>query len=153
MRSASAILLTVALLSGCATGYGALAGGGAVATLALIGAAASEPSEVPRATAGGFIIGALAGAIGGAVAGAVVRGRERRANEDMRMQLHLQRQRDEQAVNERLQRLEAARFSSAKSEPIDPRDSRQSNVTRANEAPPKPGSSDLSPRVREFSAE
>lgn len=151
MRSAPAILLTAALLSGCATGYGALAGGGAVATLALIGAAASQPSEAPRATAAGFIVGALAGAVGGAVASAVARGRERRSNEDMRMQLHLQRQRDEQAFEERLQRLEASRFSSAKSEAMDvrdPRDSRQRDEPRV-----KPGANELSPHVREFSAE
>jgi len=119
-----------------------LAGGGAVATLALIAAAASDqPGETPRAAGAGFLIGALAGAVGGAVASAVVRGRERRATEDMRMQLHLQRQRDEQAFEERLQRLESTRFSSAKSEPSEPR-----RNTPAD-------SHELSPHVREFSAE
>jgi hypothetical protein len=131
-----------------------------VATVALIAAAASDqPSDAPRAAAAGFLIGALAGAVGGAVAGAVVRGRERRSSEDLRMQLHLQRQRDEQAFEERLQRLEASRLSSAKPERVDPRDSRFSRDLRqhdlkvADEPRVKPGSNELSPRVREFSAE
>jgi hypothetical protein len=128
-----------------------------VATLALIAAAASDqPSDAPRATAAGFLIGALAGAVGGAVASAVVRGRERRSSEDLRMQLHLQRQRDEQAFEERLQRLEASRLSSAKPERLDPRDPRelrQHDLKVADEPRMKPGSNELSPRVREFSAE
>gem|GEM_PF-6642371 len=69
------------------------------------------------------------------------------------MQLHLQRQRDEQAFEERLQRLEASRLSSAKSEPLDPRDSRQHDLKVADEPRVKAGSNELSPRVREFSAE
>ena len=151
MRSALASLLIVALLTGCATGYGALAGGGAVATLALIGAAASDqPSDAPRAAGAGFLIGALAGAVGGAVASAVARGRERRANEDTRLQLHLQHQRDEQAFEERLQRLESTRFSSTN---IKPSDARPSVVKGADDVPAKADSAELSPRAREFSAE
>ena len=152
MRSALAIVLTVALVSsGCATGYGALAGGGAVAMVALIGTAASgRGADLPPATAGGFLIGALAGAVGGAVAGAVVRGRERRAAEDMRTELYMQRQRDQQTFEDRLQRLEAVRDSSAKSEPND----RQKDVAKpGRDAPEKMEASELSPRVREFSAD
>lgn len=121
-----------------------------MATLLLVSAAASDdPSVAPTAGAGGFLIGAMAGAIGGAVAGAVVRGRERRATEDLRMQLHQQRQRDEQAFEERLQRLEAARLSASKPELSEPR---SSPVKHAEETP-KSGAVELSPRVREFSAE
>lgn len=144
------MFLTVTMLSGCATGYGALAGAGALASVATIGAAASGQMHPAVAAGEGLVLGALAGAIGGAVASAVVRGRERRANEDLRMQMHLQRQRDEQSFEERLQRLEAARFSSAKSEPIDPR---RSAVRRSDEAPAQSTPLELSPHVREFSAE
>lgn len=150
MRSAAAIIVTITLMSGCATGYGALAGAGALASVAAIGAAASGQMHPAVAAGEGLVLGALAGAIGGAVASAVVRGRERRANEDLRMQLHLQRQRDEQAFEERLQRLEAARFSSATAEPIDPR---RSAVRRSDDTPAQSNSLELSPHVREFSAE
>lgn len=153
VKSAPAILLIITLLTGCATGYGALAGGGAVATLALIGAASSGTDGPAPLTAagGGFLIGLLAGAVGGAVASAVTRGQERRTQEKFEMEQR--HERDSASLDERLRRLEAERNPDAASTAPRRRAAGRDNDERAPAEVSAPSGVDLSPRAREYGAD
>ena len=157
-KFASIIFVLTTLITGCATGYGALAGGGAVATLALVGAASSGPDGPAPLTAagGGFLIGLLAGAIGGAVSSAVTRGQERRTQEQHNTDQR--RERDTASLEERLRRLEAERNAPDNSASTTPRgraarqtDDQRSgpDVIETNE----PARLDLTPRAREFGSD
>jgi hypothetical protein len=154
----SVVFVITTLITGCATGYGALAGGGAVATLALVGAASSGADGPAPLTAagGGFLIGLLAGAIGGAVASAVTRGQERRTQEQH--DAEQQREHDTASLEERLRRLEGERRVPEVSPPT-ARRGRAAPQTDDQPAAPDTNATngpvrlDLTPRAREFGSD
>lgn len=158
MKLTSIVLLFTTLLTSCATGYGALAGGGALASVGLLQAVSVKADNPGTFVAQGFALGVLAGAIGGAIAGAIVRGHEHRKQEQLRADLRRerearQRDSDEQALQLRVQRLEAERWSPARAPASEPPNSAAKDATAAARNGHETKSLELSPHVREFSAD